>query len=51
MSMSGLPIDEHCVGFEVFTAVTVKNAILWDVAHSFKASLLKTFYKFQLLME
>jgi hypothetical protein len=23
---------ESCIGFEVFTAVTMKNAVLWDVA-------------------
>jgi hypothetical protein len=29
--MSSLPIEEHYVRFEVFTAVTMKNAFFWDV--------------------
>jgi hypothetical protein len=31
LSMSGLPIGEHYVGFEVFATVTMKNAVFWDV--------------------
>jgi hypothetical protein len=32
VSMSCLPTEEHCVRFEVFTAVTVKNGVFWDTA-------------------
>jgi hypothetical protein len=32
VSMSSLPIQEHYVRFEVFTAVSMKNAVFWDVA-------------------
>jgi hypothetical protein len=31
VSMSGLPIEENYVRFEVFTAVTMKNGVFWDV--------------------
>jgi hypothetical protein len=30
--MSGLPIEEHYVRFEVFTTVTMMQAVFWDVA-------------------
>jgi hypothetical protein len=29
--MSSLPVEEHYVRFEVFTAVTMKNGAFWDV--------------------
>jgi hypothetical protein len=31
MSMSGLPIEEIYVGFEVFTGVVIKSIIFWDI--------------------
>jgi hypothetical protein len=31
VSMNSLPIEENYVRFEVFTAVTMKNATFWDV--------------------
>jgi hypothetical protein len=31
VSMSNLPIDENYVRFEVFTAVTMKNDLFWNV--------------------
>jgi hypothetical protein len=31
VSMSSLAIEEHYVGFEVFTAVSMKNDVFWDV--------------------
>jgi hypothetical protein len=31
VSMSSFPTEETYVRFEVFTAVTMKNAIFWDV--------------------
>jgi hypothetical protein len=30
VSTSSLPIEEHYVRFEVFTAVTMKNGVFWD---------------------
>jgi hypothetical protein len=30
VSMSSLPIEENYVGFEVFIAVAMKNAVFWD---------------------
>jgi hypothetical protein len=32
VSMSSLPIEEYYVRFEDFAAVTMKNAVYWDVA-------------------
>jgi hypothetical protein len=29
--MSNLPIQEHYVRIDVFTAVTMKNAVFWDM--------------------
>jgi hypothetical protein len=29
--MSSLPIEEHYVRFEVFTAVTMNNGVFWNV--------------------
>jgi hypothetical protein len=30
--MNSLPIEKRYARFEVFTAVTMKNAVFWDVA-------------------
>jgi hypothetical protein len=32
--MSSLPREENCVRFEVFTALTMKNAVFWDAKTS-----------------
>jgi hypothetical protein len=35
VSMSGLSIDENYVRFEVFTVVSMKNAVFWDIKSQF----------------
>jgi hypothetical protein len=32
--MSSLPIEEHCVGFEVLAAVVMKSTVFWDITLS-----------------
>jgi hypothetical protein len=34
VSMSSLPLEENCVRFEVFTAVTMKNGVFWDIKNN-----------------